>query len=240
MFRNDYIVRMIEQFSITLGTLLGLKRELKPQEALELIGETYKRLFGLNPGLIRALSERDLADLLSRSGEATDEKLLVIAGLMKEEAELSLILDRTGDSYRLNVKALNLTLMAAREQSAIPWMDVSGQIGELLDLLAGYELPPSSKQLLWPYFESEGRLADAEDVLFELLDECADGEAADGNDAKACGEWVEQALQFYERLLELPEDVLEAGNLPLGEVRDGLAEVRKMAADRGAEAQPPS
>lgn len=229
MFRNDYVMRLIEQFGSQLGAILGLKRELKPQEAMELVGETYKRLFGLNPNLIKALSEQDLTDLLNRQGEATAEKLLVIAGLMKEEAALCAMLDRETDSYRLRVKALNLTLMAASENTAREWLDVPGQVGELLEQLKGYALPRTTKELLWPYYESAGRFADAEDVLFELLDE-VNGEAATASSSRI----VEQALQFYERLLELPEDVLEAGRLPLGEVRDGLEEVQAMAAAREA------
>ncbi|MEF3302373.1 DUF6483 family protein [Paenibacillus sp. GYB003] len=234
MFRNDYVMRMIEQFGQALGVLLGLKRQLKPQEALELVGETYKRLFGLNPNLLRALSERDLIDLLNRQGEASAEKLLVIAGLMKEEAELHAMLDRPSDSYRLNAKALNLTLMAAGEQTAADWLDVPGQVEELLGRLAGYELPAATKGLLWPYYEAAGRFADAEDVLFELLDDC-DQVAATGEETEerdGCRALLEQALRFYERLLALPEDALEAGRLPIGEVRDGLEDVRALAAKR--------
>lgn len=228
MFRNDYVMRLIEQFGSTLAAMLGLKKQMKPQEAMELVGETYKRLFGLNPNLLRMLSERDLSELLSREGEATAEKMLIIAGLMKEEAELCRELGREDDSYRLNVKALHLTLFSANEHTSAEWIDVRGQIAELLARLSGYELSGETKLKLWTYYDSTGRFADAEDVLFELLDECGESQA----DPSACERLYRQALQFYERLLTLDEAVLEAGRLPLGEVRDGLAEVQRRAAER--------
>lgn len=227
MFRNDYVMRMIEQFGHALGVLLGLKKQMKPQEAMELVGETYKRLFGLNPNLIRALSERDLTDLLNRDGEATAEKMLIIAGLMKEEADLCALLERTDEAYRLNLKALNLTLMAAGENDAAEWLDVHGQIGELLTRLSGYELPAETKQWLWIYYDTAGRFADAEDVLFDLLDRYGAGTP----DQASYERLLERAVQFYERLLTLDEDTLEAGRLPLDEVQDGLEEVKARASE---------
>ncbi|TMV48128.1 hypothetical protein FE783_19445 [Paenibacillus mesophilus] len=227
MFRNDYVMRLIEQFGNALGVLLGLKKQMKPQEAMELVGETYKRLFGLNPNLIRALSERDLTDLLNRDGEATAEKMLIVAGLIKEEADLCAILERPDEAYRLNLKALNLTLMAAGENDAAEWLDVHGQVEELLTRLSGYELPAETKQLLWTYYDSVGRFADAEDILFDLLDRYG----ADRADQAAYEQLLEQAEQFYERLLILDEDALEAGRLPLDEVQDSLEEVKARASE---------
>lgn len=235
MFRNDYVMRLIEQFGNALGVLLGLKKQLRPQEAMELLGETYKRLFGLNPNLIRALSERDMTDLLNRDGEATAEKMLILAGLMKEESDLCTILERDNEAYRLNLKALNLTLMAAGEQSAAEWLDVRGQIGELLTRLGGYELSVGTKQLLWTYYDTAGRFADAEDVLFELLDHYGDDKS---EDQSAYEHLLEQADRFYERLLTLDADTLEAGRLPLEEVRDSLEEIRMRASELNA-APPP-
>lgn len=236
MFRNDYVMRLIEQFGSALGVLLGLKKQLRPQEAMELLGETYKRLFGLNPNLIRALSERDMTDLLNRDGEATAEKMLILAGLMKEEADLCAMLERENEAYRLNLKALNLTLMAAGEQTAAEWLDIRGQVGELLSRLGGYELSVGTKELLWTYYDAAGRFADAEDVLFELLDHYGDEKS---DDSTAYGRLLERAERFYERLLTLDADTLEAGRLPLEEVRDSLEEVRTRASELQAEAPQP-
>lgn len=230
MFQRDYIMRMIEQFSLAVGTLLGLKRERKTDEAQQALGEMFKRLFGLNPQLAGALNERDLIDLLNREGEATAEKMLVLAGLLKEQADLLALQDRAEDSFRLNVKALNLSLMAAREQPTSEWFDIAGQVESLLERLNEYELPDETNGMLWRYYEITGRYADAEDVLFELLDKL---ERTGGSDGQAAyGRLLGEAEAFYERLLELDDEGLEAGRLPADEVREGLAEIRAASAAR--------
>ncbi|GAA3410320.1 DUF6483 family protein [Paenibacillus hodogayensis] len=230
MFRNDYVMRMIEQLSSAMGVILGLKRQLKPEEALQLLEETYKRLFGLNPNLIRALSERDLTDLLNRQGEATAEKMLVVARLMKEEAELYSTLDRVDESHRLNRKALHITLTAAQESSDVPWLDIGGQVDELLDRLRPYGLPAETRRLLWAYYASVGRFADAEDYLFQLLQETPQT----AEEQSQLDRLLADADSFYERLLTLDEEVLEAGRLPLDEVKDSLEEIRALTAARDA------
>jgi tetratricopeptide (TPR) repeat protein len=153
--------------------------------------------------------------------------MLIIAGLMKEEADLCAILERLDEACRLNLKALNLTLIAAGENDTAEWLNVHGQIEELLTRLSGYELPAETKQLLWTYYDSAGRFADAEDVLFELLDHYG----SDGTEQAAYERLLEKAVQFYERLLTLDEDRLEAGRLPLDEVRDSLEEVKARASE---------
>ncbi|MFC3769706.1 DUF6483 family protein [Paenibacillus sp. GCM10012303] len=231
MFQRDYIMRLIEQISSSIGAILGMKKQLKPQEAMELVGETYKRLFGINPGLVRALSERDLVDLLSRDGESASEKMFLIAGLLKEEAELCSMLEKPDDEYRLNLKALNLSLIAHKDHPNVEGWDTQGQIEELVERLSRYELPRGTKELLWPYYGSAGRYADAEDVLFELLDDSREEaeNAAPGFDRTAYIRLLDEACHFYERLLETDEQALETGRLPIGEVRDGLAEVQARA-----------
>lgn len=220
MFQRDYIMRLIEQLSQAVGAMLGLKKEMKQQEAVALVGETFKRLFGLNPGLIRALSERDLIDLLNRDGEASAEKMLVFAALLKEEAELLAELDKSDEAYRLSVKALNISLIAAADGPSAELFDTAGQVDSMLRHLSGYEVPKETKLLLWPYFESAGRYADAEDVLFELFE--------DRTDEDAYKRLLSEAEQFYNRLLNVETRLLEAGRLPRDEVLEGIEALAKL------------
>ncbi|PYI52567.1 DUF6483 family protein [Paenibacillus flagellatus] len=225
MYQRDYILRLIEQFTNAVAVLMGMKRNMKPHEAMELVGETYKKLFGLHPNLIRALSERDLIELLNRDGEAAAEKLLVIAGLMKEEADLSAELGRPEDGYPLHLKALNLALLATREDVASDLFDAPALIDGLTERLSRFELPAETLTMLWPWYERTGRYADAEDVLYELLERHRRvQEPAAGGDAYA--KLLAEARLFYERLLETDEAALEAGRLPLDEVREALGDVR--------------
>jgi tetratricopeptide (TPR) repeat protein len=68
-------------------------------------------------------------------------------------------------------------------------------------------------QLAW-VLEALGRYADAEDALFEAID-------ADPDDPGP----VDTAIAFCQRLLALDPLVLEAGGLPLDEVKASLAEL---------------
>ena len=238
MFRNDYLMRMIAQFSEALGALIGLKRQRKPLEALEMAGELFKRLFGLNPSLVRALSERDLLDLLNREGEAPREKLLLMAELLKEEGELQGMLGREDERYRSCLKALNLALIASREEreeGAADWPDPGKQISELTEALSGYVLPNETMDMLWNHYASAGRFASAEDVLFELLEKLEDvqgakdrdGRASDANfGADALRKLLADAEQFYLRLLQLDSETLQKGRLPRDEAEEGLACIR--------------
>lgn len=224
MFRNDYVMRMIEQFTNALGALLRLKKQMKPQEAMNFLGETYKRLFGLHPNVAKALSERDLVELLRREGEATREKLLILGKLLQEEADLSDMLDRSSEAHRLRLKSLHVLLTAASEPQTEQWLDIPGEVGRLLEQLEGYTLPMTTKQLLWTYYGSFSEFAKAEDVLFELLEQFEDqGEGA----SEAYGALLEEAVAHYEQLLTLDSETLEAGRLPVDEVQESLEEIKE-------------
>lgn len=243
MFQNDYVMRMIEQFSQAIAALLGLKQKKNPSEALELNGKLFKRLFGLNPNLVRVLSERDLIDLLSWEGEAPQEKLLMMATLLKEEGELNGMLEKPDAMYRFSLKALNLTLIAASARIESEWLDVGKQIDELTEALKDCELPRDTKEMLWVYYGDAGRFADAEDILFELLelepaeenvghpanDSYSNADLDNSTVADNRSKLLAEAESFYERLLGLRDDVLEAGRLPRDEVKDSLASIRTFA-----------
>jgi Family of unknown function (DUF6483) len=72
--------------------------------------------------------------------------------------------------------------------------------------------------------EALGRYADAEDALFELIDEQPDDPGP-----------VEEAIAFCQRLRPLEPEQLAAGGLTLEEVNDTLAELlrRQPVPDRG-------
>ncbi|MDF2723646.1 MAG: hypothetical protein K0Q59_3321 [Paenibacillus sp.] len=223
MFRNDYVMRLIEQLSGVLGSIIGLKKQKKPQEAIELVGDTYRRMFGLHPSIIRKLADRDLVELISRGQEAPSAKVYAVATLIKEEAELSAMMDNEPDSFRLYVKALNLLLMTAVDPTAIRLPEADATIDELLKRLSAYKLPPDTKQWLWEYDFTDGKYADGEDILFELLDDASDLEFSQADREGL----LEQAIAYYERLLELDEATLAAGRLPLDEVQTSLAELKQ-------------
>ena len=75
-------------------------------------------------------------------------------------------------------------------------------------------MPEIQKRLILHY-EREGAYADAEDMLFELID-------------AGHPELIPQGIELYERMLAKPDDELERGKLPRDEVEDGLAQLRAL------------
>lgn len=209
-------MRLIEQFSRTLGELTGLKQQQKPQQALAAIDELLQGLMRLNSRTIDALSEQDLLALMSTNGMIESEKLLIVARLLKEEGDIYAAQGDSQASGRRHLKALNLFLAAARTGADTKLVDYHAEIDELTERLRGFELPVATQRELWRYFEAAGRYADAEDVLFELLD------------AEADERLIAEGLQFYERLLAKDDAELAAGRLPRDEIGDAVEQLQAM------------
>jgi hypothetical protein len=91
--------------------------------------------------------------------------------------------------------------------------EAGSTIDQILSRLGNQDLPTDIYRLLIPYHEYTGEYSKAEDCLFELV----------GNGFK---EALQVGESFYSRLLKKTEKELERGNLPLGEVNEGLQELK--------------
>ena len=87
------------------------------------------------------------------------------------------------------------------------------QIESLTEALSVYPPVPAVQQRLVFHHERQGDFADAEDVLFELVDA--------GHE-----EIIAAGIELYQRLLAKSDDELERGQLPREEVEDGLSQLR--------------
>ncbi|GAB2698830.1 DUF6483 family protein [Paenibacillus thermoaerophilus] len=223
VYQRDYILRLIEQMTGMLGKMLGLQHEEKHEEALTLIDETLKRMFGLNRKLIGGLPERELLELLQQNGLTDNGKLWSVAKLLDTEADS---LEELGDAdaaERSREKSLYLLLVLHRQDPGEALQEeVSSAAESLLIRLNAIDLPTDTLELLFPYLEETGRFAKAEDVLFELL------ERADSESERA--KRIESGRAFYERLAALDEERLSAGGLSPEEVRQGLSDLQEARA----------
>jgi hypothetical protein len=73
---------------------------------------------------------------------------------------------------------------------------------------------PDTLRLLCAYHERLGRLAKAEDCLYELMEEAGGGKDMD------------VGLDFYRRMLGKTDEELLRGNLPRSEVEQGMAQLQ--------------
>ena len=88
MIHNDYIMRMIQQLVKVLAQILFLRERGRDDDALREIDQSMQRLCGLNSQLVNSLSRASLVAAL-RGGATLDVgKCLVVAGLLKEEADI--------------------------------------------------------------------------------------------------------------------------------------------------------
>ncbi|TVX95478.1 DUF6483 family protein [Cohnella terricola] len=207
MFERDYLIRLLAQAGLALGKAMGLRQQQKHKEALDLIDEFLGRELRLRSRLALGLTDEDLLNMLSVTGTPNAESVAVVAAFLQQEADLLSDLGRTEESLPRYAKALRLNLYILRNRMEIEGWDVRPRIDEILAALAPYEHDAETKKALWLWHESEGRLAEAEDLLYELQEENA-VTAAEGED-------------FYDRLSKLDDSALEEGDLSRDELEEG-------------------
>lgn len=216
MFQRDYIMRMVEQLTQMAGVLVGFKQNREPQLALLHIDEQLRRLLGLNPKLLQSLSDSALLDLLRQGPDGGTDKILIVAMLIKEQGDFQLMLGDFTTAYNRHCRALNLYLTAAAEDADRTYIDYKADIKYLLEALRPYELPVATRLALWPYHMTQGLYAEAENELFQLLEEGHGDESL-----------LAEAITRYTGLLDIDEAELEAGGLSLEEVKDALAQLNE-------------
>jgi hypothetical protein len=216
MFQRDYMMRMIEQFNQTLGVLVGLKQNREPTQALLHIDELLKRLLGLNSKLVNGLSDRALLDLLRQGRDGGSDKILIVANLLKEEGDFHLMLGDSTSAYHRQCKALALYMAAAADEADRDYIDYTTEIQTLLEALRPYTLPLPIRLELWQYQMSHRQYAEAENELFQLIEE------GHGNE-----QLLTEAITQYAKLLELDDAQLQAGGLSLEEVEETIDQLRE-------------
>jgi len=213
MLRKDYLVRMIEEMVDVIGQVFGLKQQNKLIEALWKLDDLYKEQFRLNSRMIGSLSARDIVEIFRTGGKVEADKLQSLARLLQEEGDIYIAQGRQDEGLFRLMKSLHLYLAAELHGADHSLWNLETETAKLLSRLKDYRLPLDTERLLLDYEEAHGRFDQAENVLYRLLD------------AEAITK--QQALAFYERLLQYEPERLSKGGLPLHEVREGLAEVEK-------------
>jgi hypothetical protein len=213
MIRSDYIMRMIEQLSQVLVQIIFHKRNEEYDQAVVQINRALKSLVGLEPETIHSLSAEEIIQLLKLGDRFESEKCLVVAKLIKEDAEV-MQLSNPGDQSidRSYEKSLYLYLEALL---AIPDFEEESylkDISELIGKLQDYPVTQTLKFKLFRYYEWCGQYARAENLLFELVE-------SDYPEIRPAG------IKFYQRLRHQSDADLILGGLPRSEVEEGLREI---------------
>lgn len=215
MFKRDYLMRQFDLLALVLGRVLQLLKERKPAEALQAIDEEIERLSGLDAYTLSHLTHNDLitGPAVGETAAESRARRLVLAALLARAGEIYAAQEDEEAAYRCTLGALDLCLETDTGEESEPLPPEIPTVADLVTALDGYALPPAIHLRLFRYYEMNGDYADAEDLLFEMLDAEADSP-----------ELQTLAVEFYRRLLTYSDDALEAGNLPRAEVEAGLAE----------------
>jgi hypothetical protein len=213
-------MRQIEQVGRMLAHILGLAKGGRGDEALGLFDEAYKPLLGVGTRVVAMLDDAQLVDLLTSGSNPDMRRVAMALELLKTEADLYAGAGQAGQAATRYRRAVALAgCLAARSERLLE----AGLAEDLLARAEELELSTGQRLAVARVLEALGRYADAEDALFELIEEDPDDP-----------EPVEQAIAFCQRLRPLDPARLEAGGLSLEEVHATLAELLRREAAVGA------
>jgi hypothetical protein len=207
--KDDLLQRTIEQIARSLAWLSGRVHDVEAAgEVREQLEDAYRDHLGVAGDTIRRLSTDQLLDVLSAAGALDGDRAFVVGALLELDAEIP----DPDEARRAALRMRALELYAEAGVVRVGQVDLPERVRRLRSALRDYQLPSGAFARLVRYLEADGRLAEAEDLLFEWLE-----------DAGATRFVVAEGRAFYERLLARDDAALEAGQLPRAEVREGIA-----------------
>jgi tetratricopeptide (TPR) repeat protein len=213
-------MRQIEQVGQMLARILGLAKGGRGDEALGMFDEAYKPLLGVGSRVVAVLDDGQLVDMLTSGSNPDMRRVAMALELLKTEADLYATTGQAGEAAVRYRRAVALAgCLAARSERLLD----RELAADLLERAEELELSATQRLASARMLEALGRYADAEDVLFELIDEAPDDPGP-----------VEEAIAFCQRLRPLEPEQLAAGGLPIEEVNATLAELLRRPAS-GAE-----
>lgn len=216
-YSADYIKRMLEQFGAFLNGLRNMLNGDQSGQVLLDVQEGYRQLFGMDGEFILNAPENYLALMTSVGRVGEIDKVIALADLLTIEGEAYALKGEYGESQRRYCKALHVLLDRYLAMSFDKSADHTERIDQLINLSTDGELPAETLARVFRYYERVGRFANAEDTLYELLDNAPDDDVYN--------DWADQGLAFYTRLLTHDDYTLQTGGLPRDEVQEGLAKL---------------
>lgn len=216
MLKSDYTTKMIEQFKKAMEKINSLKENKDWNSVLEVIDYSFKDIFRLGSSFFNSLSYENVLDMVTMNGNIEQDRCIIVAKFLEEEAEAYNYLNDAEESNQLLQKSLRLFLKAYSEEKKADLEIYFADIKKIYEEIDYPEIDDESKMQLIVYFEAEGIYTKCEDLFYEILEE--------NNDEV----YVDKAIKFYNNLLEKSDAELENADLPRDEVIDGLSRLQKL------------
>jgi tetratricopeptide (TPR) repeat protein len=211
MYTEDFILRLIRQVGIVLAHVLGRKAAGEYREAVDAIDTFLEEVVGMDAGLVHHLDDESLLAALSPQGNLDVDRALILADMLKEQAEILDLQKMPQEAGVRRLRALNLYLEAfltrGAEGEGVPF----DKLEEVLPHFDEQTLPFGTVYNLAQYAENLGQYARAERYLLRLAE------------TPEFSPQMEAELNaFYQRLLEQSDSALQLGGLPRETVHQRL------------------
>ncbi|MGG7179286.1 DUF6483 family protein [Clostridium paraputrificum] len=218
MLKNDYI-KEIE------NALKLVKREVDKNivnneidKAFQAINKEFKGLVGLDLDTISSLSFDSIKAIISRDNQYNAEKYIALGELLNLQG---IVYSSQKDEMNKVIyfeKALQAFVQAYEEDDSVDkkYLD---DAEKMIEDLRQYELTLEDDKRIFTIYELLNKFDRAEDMLFYMLKINNNSE-----------DIIKEGLDFYKRLKEKPEEILEEGNLPLEEIEDSILQLKALGA----------
>lgn len=214
-------MRMINQAIQVILRVASKKNAALYDDATQDIDNSLATYFGFRLDVLRSMSTEELLHLI-RQKELNEPQLLAVLGeLLKMDGEIAIERGLQQQGQTVLLRALTVFLISVEHETDVLPISTLHKLEQTITITRNWPKDTEIIRLLIVYLERQGRFAEAEDFLFEGLEN-------PGSDRHI----VQHGEAFYQRLLALPDHQLTNGNLPRSEVKEGLGELKQRFASR--------
>jgi hypothetical protein len=195
-------MRMIRLATIAIARAFGLRAAGLFQDALFVLEQMLEQLLGMRIQLVNNLDESSIIAALTSQGELDTDRLLLVADLYKEQADIyHQVKDQKESSWRY-LRALNFYIEVFLHGGPENLPAPGEKIEDLLQTLDWNQFPTETLFLLYYYSEDVGTYSRAENMLDRLEQHIG-----------AQDEIRSERMAFYKRLLEkTDQELLQGGS----------------------------
>lgn len=216
MLKNDYMKEIETTLKIIKEEIDKSILDGETDRAFKMINKEVKALVGLEIDTINTLAFSDVIELVRKENQYNSERYIALGELLYFEGYMYSVLKDETSKVNYYEKSLESFYYAYLEEEHIEKKYLN-DVMKVVEDLRQYEIHLEDNSRIFRFYEVNNQLDKAEDVLFAMI--------KDSNKDKKV---IFKGLEFYKRLEEKDEDILEFGNLPLSEVKDGLENLKLM------------
>ncbi len=214
MLTEDYLMRWIRLVTAAIARAAGLRAATLYEDALFLLDHTLEQVVGLPSELLSNLDEDSILQIVTTPEGFDTDRLVLVADLIKEQADVYQALGKTNESTWRYQRALDFYLLAIQEGGPRRFAPPYGAIELLLENL-GENLPFGTQCSLYAYYDHKGEFSMAVKTLEDLI-----SSAGLQEDLRL------EAQEFYQRLLTLSDQTLQQEGLARQDLQKRLLALR--------------